>query len=79
MAKTSHYRKRTNNKQTRKHKGGVGSSSNKSSSGKTIVNVPESATKNIIVGINGNTYIISKKDLEQMLKTNERGNGPTYM
>jgi len=80
MAKTRHYRKRTtrkHNKLTRKHKGGVGSPPKKSSSGQTIVNVPASAKKNIIVGIDGNTFTISKKALYAMLRENERGDGPT--
>jgi hypothetical protein len=74
MAKTRHYHKRAriNNKLTRKHKGGVGSSPKQ-----TIVNVPESAKNNIMVGIDGREYTVSKRNLEKWLKQNERGHGPT--
>ena len=75
MAKTRHYRTRAriNSKLTRKHKGGVGSSSKQ-----TIVNVPESAKNNIMVGIDGKTYTVSKKKLAKWLTENERGE-ITYM
>ena len=76
MAKTRHYRKRTriNNKRTRKHKGGVGSSPKL-----TIVKVPESARKNVVISLGRHTYTISKENLKKMLTEDERGKGPTYM
>ena len=77
MAKTRHYRKRTtrkHNKRTRKHKGGVGSSPEQ-----TIVNVPASAKRNIVLEMDGNTYAIPIKKLKEMLMEDERsGNGPEY-
>ena len=73
MAKTRHYRKRAriNNKLTRKHKGGAGSSPKL-----TIAKVPESAKNNIMVGIDGREYTVSKKKLEEWLKETQR-EGPT--
>jgi len=79
MAKTRHYRKRAriNNKQTRKHKGGAGSSPKKSSSGQTIVNVPKSAIKNTVFNFDGKTIVVPNKALREWLGESQR-DGPTY-